>query len=365
MATASKTLLLLAALASCRDPGRHFCQAEGCQGAVVTARWDVRAPRPLDILFVIDPQALARGGERVRGGLVQLAREIPKSPRPFDLHIAVVSSVLDPAGEPVSLLSGTCAPKGAAFLTVSHQACGVPPNFDRPLEEALSCLAAAPGGTNQPLQVTRRLLGDPAQRPGPFRDFIRADAVHLLVIVSTRDDASLEPAAEPAALAAFLDAVPPGRPGALLISVLAPAPAADGGAPCALAAGESLAGRLLALVDARADTASYFDLCLPDWNVAFAAGLTSISIGSLTCVPAGVRDRDPSTPGVQPDCLVRQLTAGPAGSQTDAVPGCTAGQRPCVAYRPEVACTSETLLVVERDCYPPAGTQLELTCAQQ
>jgi len=355
----TRALLLLFVLASCRSAPRP-CDGGSCGGSATTQRWEERSPYNADVLFIVDPRVLAGDPARLRAAMGDLGREFAKSPHALDLHFAAVSSVLDGNGQPVNLFSGPCAPKSGAFLTAGHRACAAPPNFDGTLDQALACLAATADGESQPLAVARRLL-EPAGRPEAYRDLFRESSIRLVVIITARDDASPEPAADPAALGAYLDALSPIRRTALQFSLIVPLPVlADGGARCTLAPAEAPVSRLLALARTAEQNAVTVELCSGDWTRALAEAFSLVGTGWTLCLPPGVRAGDGAPP---PDCLVRQLTPSPTGPVTTLVPRCASGPPPCWETREDFLCDSRAALVFNRDCLPPAGSELALTCA--
>src|SRR6185436_9192687 len=190
------TFLCLVALGCGKVAQQHACDGGGCRGAVTTFRWDAKAPQELDLLLVIDPRALAADGASVRAGLARLAGELPKFPSGLDAHVAMVSSVLDAAGEPVSLLApaarSACGAKDEPYLNIAALTCGATTNFDGTATDAFACLVeSAPDGASQPLEVIRRVTGaDPGRPLRPYARFRRPRAVLLAAIISARDDAS-------------------------------------------------------------------------------------------------------------------------------------------------------------------------------
>src|SRR3954471_20083787 len=96
-------LVLVLAVLSCKVGAKQKqCDAGGCRGGMTVNRWDLRPPQQLDLLVVVDPQALGDGA-RVRAGLASFVHELHLFPGTLDVQAAVVSSVLDAAGAPVSL----------------------------------------------------------------------------------------------------------------------------------------------------------------------------------------------------------------------------------------------------------------------
>jgi hypothetical protein len=359
----------LLTLAGCRAPAPRACDAGDCRGSVVTLHWDQRHARVLDLLFVVDPRALANDPARVRSGMRDFAVEVDRLPGAVHAHIAVVSSVLDAVtGEPVSLLAApgqaACAATGP-FLTAGRLACELTPNFAGSLDQALSCLAPGDGGgRSQPLEVARRML-DPARQPATFQGFLRASAVRVVVMISPRDDASAQPAAEPAALATYLEALSPTRMTALGLSIIAPSPSIDGGAGgCAVAPEREPPTRLLALQEAAAERSVYVDICTGDWRRIFDLFNVVVDVRG-NCLPAGIRTLAAPDGGVRPDCVVGHTTLTAMGPVTALLPACSSGQRPCVEFRATPVCgdVGIEVVVLPDDCLPILPTALELVCA--
>lgn len=368
----ARLTVLVLLLAACRGAPRPCAGA--CTGATTTQRWDDQRPRVFDVLFIIDPRILSAEPRRISAAMQELAAQFEKLPYPYplDLRVVVVSSVPGPDGQPVNLLGSAC-PRNGAFVADGHFTCGVGPNFQGGLGQALGCLTvAAPDGASQPLAVARTLL-DPARRPAAYQGIIRDETWRLLVIVSPRPDTSREPTDDPAALDAYYQALTPTRRPTLSLAVITDvSPLIDGGARCALTSdqpgrpAQPGIDRWLALIDAAGAKGTIVDLCASDWSVAYREALSFPSFDRIYCLPEGTRDLDPMAAGLQPDCVVSQITEGPAGPVTTLLPPCTSGQRPCTEYISDVTCQSSGgRLVVRRDCLPHGGTQYELTCGQE
>src|SRR3954469_24346320 len=194
---------LVLAVLSCKVGAKQKqCDAGGCKGGMTVNRWDFRPPQQLDLLVVVDPQALGDGA-RVRAGLAHFVHAVALFPGTLVFPAAVVSSVLDTAGAPVSLLSGPCAPRELPYLKDAPRTCGATPNFDGTFDDALACLGPAADGPNQPLEVVRRVTG--ADAAAAYRGFWRERTLLLVVIISARDDASAGVTDDPAGLRAYLD----------------------------------------------------------------------------------------------------------------------------------------------------------------
>jgi hypothetical protein len=380
--------LLVALLVGCGGPSAYQCDGSDCAGTVERSWWYESNVDMADVLLVVDPLAAQGDLAAVQAQLAGFAHELALFPGGLDLHVAIVWSIADPTtGDPITASSPTnaarCGVKGA-FLSEAPTSCGVTPDFDGPLARALGCLVASTtptAGPNQSLEVVRRVLGAvPGHQPAELRDFNRAGARHVVVVISPRDDASAQIAGDPAWLAAYADALVAtngGPPAWLGLSFISTPPAApDGGtdadagtnpaAPSSCAAGGSTAAgatRLWALANAVSPGESVFlDICSDDWSAALSPALNKLAFLLIACVPPGARDLDPTMPPSRPDCVAHQIAPDDGG--TSDLPPCRSGQRPCLDFEKDLTCDSTTRVVIRRDCRPPRGTAIELLCAQ-
>jgi hypothetical protein len=118
----------------------------------------------------------------------------------------------------------------------------------------------------------------------------------------------------------------------------------------------------VALANLLENRTAIVELCSDDWD----AALSQLSYGPsrlVSCVPPGVRDRDPA-PDLQPDCLGRFVD--PEGHLLIDLPACGSGKRPCLMFQPESVCDgSGTSVSIDYDCLRPRGTQIELLCGTE
>jgi hypothetical protein len=194
-----RALLALLAIAACTDDVRV--------GQPLRRVLDVPPARPtaLDVLFVVDPAAdadasaaraalVAAAGDALFGELEHRLGALP------DLHVGVISSEVAQGGLPVgcdgahvgelSAGAGGCTTNGGRFLA-SQPAGDNPVRNFADLGAAFTCLASLPPSTcevSQPIAATRAALVD--HPPDVNRDFVRADAMLLIVFVTSRDDCS-------------------------------------------------------------------------------------------------------------------------------------------------------------------------------
>ena len=91
-----------------------------------------------------------------------------------------------------------------------------------------------------------------------------------------------------------------------------------------------------------------------------------ISILRVQCLPGKLIDLDPTTAGIQPECVLEETEPGDAGSsQARVFPACrgAAGEAACWTPVPDVTCQSGLRLDLQRACTPTAGSLQRLSCA--
>lgn len=316
---------LVVGLAGCSDPvAPHVCAGDQCAGKQSTVWVGEREAFAVDLLLVIDP-ALADDAR-----LESLVRAFDALP--YDRHYGLLGPGDAAPGRllPAFDTAARCGVPGLAYLATSAT-CGARANFPGALAPLVACLArSAASAPHRPLEALRVALGGPS----PFR---RAGQPLWVVIVSGREDESPGPVAE---YAEFLEA----QVRTPLVSVVAPA----------------AAGRLTALAEAFHDS-TRLELT-DDWARAIDA-LRTVGLLRNPCLPADLRDADPSAPGLQPECVVEETGPGGAGG-IRALPACGAGEGACHRFGESSFCESGWDLSVERGgCLPPPGTSVRMTCA--
>jgi hypothetical protein len=203
------------------------------------------------------------------------------------------------------------------FLSAEY--CGADQNSSGALDDTFACLGSfgAQGcGTPQPLAAARRALGGDPSGGALFGQtpFVNAAARLLIVFVTAQDDAStqngaLVPVEDYLTFFTGLTAAP-GIEG-LLISVIGPEGCPAGG-PVAAAP----TPRLDQLAAAVGGNGATLPICDANLTAALAP---AVEVSGVLFGPpclAGIKDTDPSTPGVQPDCIVEDTVIQSDGSQT-------------------------------------------------
>lgn len=311
-----------------------------CEGAPcpversLTEVFQQSSTRELDLLFVVDDTAAIASRRAALNEDLGRAAAALETSLPGGLpsiHVGVVpASSLSAGGDgcappaPRGPECGLAAP--ARFLATGL--CGRMPNFARPFTETLPCLAdlgARACGALQPLAAVRRAL-DPASGAGSLTGFLRPEAHLLVVFVAAGDDASAE---DPAQTVAFLRGLKL-DPSKVLVSIAGPSagcgPAGD-------------APRLKALADAFGSNGLYVGVC-DERAISRALEPVTEELGTRLgqpCLP-GVRDTDPSAPGLQAECTVEDhaqdvdapdLPDAPMSRQTRVIPACDVAPPPC------------------------------------
>jgi hypothetical protein len=369
-------LAVLVGLAGCGDRVLRSspCGEGGCPPERVwTGLFQQSLNVDLDVLFVVDDtpsvadwQATSAAEyRRVGEALAGFPGGLPA------IHVAVVSASLTPEGAPacpppLSRASACGVVPPDQFLATAS--CGRWPNFTQPFPDTLACMAALGSrecGSLQPFASVRRAV-DGAGAGGPLLGFFRPNAYLLVVIVAGHDDESRRdgaptPVAELVALLKSLKA----DPHKVLVSVAGPS------LDCADASLAGDAPRLKALANGFGVNGVYVSLC-SDHAIRSAiapAVAWDYDIGPPCLLH--VRDTDPVTPGVQPDCLVEEWVIDPgslenAGDFTKILPECAHAAAPCwTLTAPSGRCLAgELLLSVDRgpSWCPQDGTNMRVTC---
>jgi hypothetical protein len=315
------------------------CRNGGCRSQRdETALWQWTITRDVDVLFVLDDTPdIASRADAVTAGLgnaaVLLGPEAPVAGGAPSVHVAFVSAS-NAAGASPSARATNCGVMGPeAFLTTGK--CGRTPNTTGSFGDAFACLANlgdASTGSLEPIAALRRAL-DPGGGQA-LADFLRPRAFLQIVIVSAQDDAGTTPVDD---VVQFLKSLKE-DPSYVLVSVVGPP------LDCGDAAPERLPPRLGELMTAFDPNGLYAALC---WDSAVSAALQRLflrngTFSGVACFPA-IRDTDPTTPGLQPDCVFvdhayPEVDGGFSSTSVDRVlPDCDHGPPPCWRLMPATA----------------------------
>jgi hypothetical protein len=373
VARAQAALLVAAILLAC--DGSSGSRGSGCRdgGACAeqqaTVLFEPSQQVPLDVLLVVDPVALAGRADHLRATLRALG---PYLHTRFDTQVAVISAREDALpGGALSLWppgAASCLHAGEGFLR-DPATCGQSPNYDGALDDQLACPiveGAAPAvGPGRPLAALVRLLS--GARSDPAARFLRPEAGLAVGIFTAGDDPD---AAGPtgAVVRAGLVRLKGDRPELVSVHAFVALPDDQ---PCAdpQVPPERRAPGLTAFLQ-QFPAQGLSTSCDGDWPGRFQQVIPSLlAIRRVFCLPGPLADRDPGSPGVQPECVLEELPAGAAtpASRTTIVPACAAGTdagaAPCWRAEPDIVCESGLRLEVPRTCAPARGTVQRLTCA--
>jgi hypothetical protein len=290
--------------------------------------------RRLDVLFVIDDTAaMAPHREALAAALPAIAQTL-RVPSLQSVHVGFIR-----AGScDTSTRGSACGVAGEQFLR--SEWCHTIDNFSGGWEETFACLGdlgVASCAPSQPLAAAQRFLTG-APLPG-WEGFWRADAHLVIVIVTAQDDASGPPDALTPVLeiAAAIKATT-GDPYRFSVSVIGP------GGDCA--AGEQPGPRLLDFVEEFGATGLYLPQCGGEFTRLVQRFGEVSNIGIPRACVSNVRDIDPATPGLQPDCSVEDLARTPGGTRTASrLPSCDESTPPCWRLTPEGACGGYSLSI--------------------
>ena len=323
----------------------------------------------LDIVLVVDPAALTVGrAQHLRSALGRLAAYIHFR---FDTQVALLSARPEPMSSPdgPSLWpapSGSCGLRlGERFLR-DATTCGTTPNFDGSFAEQLACaipdVTATPAaGPGRPIEALIGLLG--AVRTPALAGLIRPDAHLAIGIFTAGDDAeAVGPMAE--VLRAGLIRLKGDNAAQVNVQVFVALPE---GQPCLDPADPARAPALAGFMQ-RFAIGGLSTSCDSDWPARFEQVVPARIMPLFAhCLPGSLVDRDPATPGVQPECVLQETRPAATGQapQTEVLPACSeaAGQAVCWTVVPDVTCNSDVRLEVRRTCAPANGTFQRLTCA--
>jgi hypothetical protein len=359
--------LTVALFGACRNqPLDPVCGDASC-GSEESVTWQVTdgyGDRELDVLFIIDDTpAIAGSQAALAAAIPQVAQFLQSRPGGLpSLHLGIAAASPAPSdgGEDVPRTRASDCGLGAGLSFLSTDACGQFPTFPATFTDALSCLAdlgTTASGPLQPLSIVQRILSGPSTAGVGWTGFLRPNAYLLLFIVAGQDDAS--GSLDPAALA---DAVRGLKidPLAVMVSAIVPSPT------CAMSPALS-APRLSTF--ARAFGGQGYEGCTPGDLVNWLTSLfrtESDDFAGSGC-RTGIRDTDPTQPGLQADCTVDDYIWSSDGSRSDSLPpSCDVSGPPCWTFTPGSAedCPGQWLFAVDRgpDFCPQVAIQTVVTC---
>jgi hypothetical protein len=262
-----------------------------------------------------------------------MAHALTDSPAPLSLHVGFIRAgscdastrgaacgVASPEQflrsewcQTVSNVSGAIADAFACLGDFGAEDCG-------PAQPLSADLGAADCAPAQPLAAVSQLLaGAPA---AGWENFLRPDAYLMIVIIAGGDDASGAPGAPiPVSdVVTFVRSLKP-NPYQIMVSAVAPASCAAGGAPPA---------RLVEFVQAFGANGVLVDLC----DGRLAPALLRLGTQIQTSIDPGcaraVRDVDPETPGLQADCTFLDWKPQPNDQwSASPIPSCDRAPPPC------------------------------------
>ncbi len=370
--TLGPCLAVLAGAAGCGDRlalegtcGLATCPAE----RATTDLFQQSVNRELDVLFVVDDTPaiaplLATLPDEYRR-VAQVLEAIGGS-RPPSLHVAVVRGSLptdgsSPCSAPPSRGPACELAVGARFTSTSS--CGATPNFTRPFEDTLVCLADLGSygcGAFQPFEVARRPL-DPREGSDALVEFLRPEAFLAVVFVAAGDDSSTVGGAPASVsdLVAFLKGLK-SDPSKVTVGVAGPAiECVDGGAP-------NPAPRLRALTDAFGQNGIYDELCSTQPISFLLSVYFSGEVDRRGPCFGPVLDTDLATPGLQADCVVEDQSRDRSmPTTTTLLPDCAQAPAPCWRFTVDAqTCGPQLRFDVDRGSgwCPQDGFSTLVTC---
>lgn len=305
--------------------------------------------RQLDVLFVVDDTpGIAPYAGKLATGLAELGALLPGDPErnPASVHVGVVRAGRCDA----STRGAACGvANGEQFLR--SELCEMITNFPGTLAGGLPCLAdfgATNCGPAQPLAAAMDALATPP-RPG-WEGFLRPDASLMVVVIASADDASPQPALD---VANFIKGLKSDTSQALTSIIV----------PSSCAAGPP--DRLTEFANQFGANGLLLDLCAGPITPALQRITESINTSLLPPCVRRVRDTDPSTPGVQPSCVLEDHLLTADGSLTTAMlPSCDVAAPPCWRLDPGAfACDGYSLSIPRpTDWCSATGTSVTIEC---
>jgi hypothetical protein len=352
---------------ACRNQPLGPMCGDGICGSEESVTWSVTGgygDTALDVLFVIDDTpAIAGSQAALAAAIPQVAQFLQSRPGGLpSLHLGIAAASPTPSdgGEDVPRTRASDCGLGAGLSFLSTDSCGKSPTFRGTFTDALSCLAdlgTTASGPVQPLSIVQRISSGPSTAGAGWTGFSRPSAYLMLVIVAGQDDASgpLDPAALADAVRGLKS-----DPLQTVVSVIAPSPT------CAMSPAISTP-RLSTFVTTFGSQG--YEGCTPGDLVNWLMSLFKIQdddFGGSGC-HAGIRDTDPTQPGLQADCTVDDRIWSSDGSRSESLPpSCDVSGPPCWTFTPGSAdvCPGRWLFAVDRgpDFCPQVAIQTEVTC---
>jgi hypothetical protein len=326
---AASAIVAATLVAGCGDPSPILCGGAPCPSErTVTNTFQTSENNQLDILFVVDDtSAIAPYATALANGLVEMAAVLRGLPDVPSLHVGFV---------PTSVCADAASSRGAEcglpspIQYLRSETCRQVTNFAGTLDSAFSCLGdfgesgCAPA---QPFAAIERTLSQPL--PG-WEGFLRPTAQLAIVVLTASEDAS-GPAAAPDPVSRtvdFLRGLKVDPASQILVSMIGPA-------DCTATADPGVVPpRLLAFAESFGANALYYPVCADHFGPALATVVQRLDVLIKPPCFERVRDIDPATPGLQPECVVTDTVAQPDGSSTTTLlPSCDQSSPPCWSLR--------------------------------
>jgi hypothetical protein len=331
-------LLFAAALAAAASSGGcgarelPFCSGGSCPSQrSVETNLQTTVNRQLDVLFVVDDTSAIAPTE------ADLLAAYPSLGHGY-LNLPGGSASLHVGFIPASTCAAPAARGATCSVTAPEQFlraedCGQTTNFTGTFESDFTCLAdlgTAGCAPAQPLAAIRSFFAAP---PAGWEGFLRPDAYLEIVIVAAADDGGTEPAAT---TADAVRALKPDDPAAkILVAVVAPP-------TCGAAESAPAASRLVDFVSSFGGNGIYTALCAGSL-VNTLSVFRTIQVEVAPVCLSGVRDVDPATPGLQPDCVVEDTITRDGAAATSVLPDCDVASPPCWRLAAGTGCAAGAL----------------------
>jgi hypothetical protein len=335
-------------LAGCGGgPQGVLCDGGPCPTEVVrNVSFRSTAAPKLDLLFVIDPTpAIAPVAGNLASSLPTFATVLQEVKGPSgvpelqDNHIALIPATVPSNGcNPPPVRNEICG-VDQPDQYLSTQLCGTVTNYSGSLQDMFSCMGSFGNngcGSLQPFEAMRRALSGDSTNGGLVgaTPFLRPDAWLYVVIIAGADDASaanggLAPVDDYVTFLQGLKSDPNMVGGAII------GPPTD----CTTTSTfQQLAPRLAAFNTAFGYNGLLQAACDQDYGPALTlVAQTLVDLLKPPCL-TGVLDTDPTTPGLQADCVVDWRVTQLDGTTQDTVlPSCDESAPPCSVLTPDTA----------------------------
>jgi len=298
------------------EPGDpNHCKETYCVGGQATAVYvPAPPPSPMDLLVVLDDSVAAGPyAARLESALRELAantESLSDGLIQIDLNVASLPAAVGAKSASMRLWpeARDCPQPSGPFLHAARL-CDNPSNFRGELADALACAALhlpATGQSPRPLEAIRTFLG-----PGGLAEtssFRRKSANLLLAIVSSEDDPTIVDGETLAGYRDFLGAVVEHPDDAIVTGVVAPA----------TAQGLSAFGKSFG------ENGALSDITAADWPaMPFVTDRHLIRDSFPNCLDWPLDDADPSTEGIQPNCVVSEMHYSSGTWTEEILPHCS------------------------------------------